>query len=168
MSWCRQTMIDDIFRIRGIARGGVGGRFFRAVGERSCPRTGAASLRGTTPADGQDQKRRALANLDEIVEAANGVMVARGDLGVETDLAEIPIVQKRIIAVANAWARPVITATQMLESMVEAPASHPSGSYRCGQRGDRRHGCGDAFCRDGYWPVSHRCRKDASSGAGRH
>lgn len=70
------------------------------------------------------EKRRALANLEEIVEAADGVMVARGDLGVETDLAGIPIVQKRIIAVANAWARPVITATQMLESMVEH--EHPT------------------------------------------
>lgn len=65
------------------------------------------------------EKRQALAELDAIVEAADGVMVARGDLGVETDLAEIPLVQKRIIALANARARPVITATQMLESMVE-------------------------------------------------
>jgi pyruvate kinase len=70
------------------------------------------------------EKRRALADLDAIVEASDGVMVARGDLGVETDLAEIPIVQKRIIAVANAHGRPVITATQMLESMVEH--EHPT------------------------------------------
>lgn len=64
------------------------------------------------------EKHQALLNLDGIVAAADGVMVARGDLGVETDLAAIPIVQKRIIAAANAAARPVITATQMLESMV--------------------------------------------------
>jgi pyruvate kinase len=64
------------------------------------------------------EKRQALADLDAIVAAADGVMVARGDLGVETDLAEMPLVQKRIIALANAQARPVITATQMLESMV--------------------------------------------------
>ena len=64
------------------------------------------------------EKRRALADLDAIVEASDGVMVARGDLGVETNLAEIPIVQKRIIAAANALGRPVVTATQMLESMV--------------------------------------------------
>ncbi|HEX8874992.1 MAG TPA: pyruvate kinase [Nitrosospira sp.] len=70
------------------------------------------------------EKRKALANLDEIIEASDGVMVARGDLGIETDLAEIPIVQKRIIAAANARARPVVTATQMLESMVER--EHPT------------------------------------------
>ncbi|SCY28315.1 pyruvate kinase [Nitrosospira sp. Nl5] len=70
------------------------------------------------------EKRGALADLDAIVEASDGVMVARGDLGVETDLAEIPIVQKRIIAAANARGRPVITATQMLESMVEH--EHPT------------------------------------------
>ena len=64
------------------------------------------------------EKRQALIELDAIVAAADGVMVARGDLGVETDLAQIPLVQKRIIAVANALARPVVTATQMLESMV--------------------------------------------------
>jgi pyruvate kinase len=70
------------------------------------------------------EKRRALADLEAIVAASDGVMVARGDLGVETDLAEIPLVQKRIIAAANAGARPVITATQMLESMIER--EHPT------------------------------------------
>jgi pyruvate kinase len=70
------------------------------------------------------EKRRALADLDAIVEASDGLMVARGDLGIETDLAEIPVVQKRIITAANACGRPVITATQMLESMVEH--EHPT------------------------------------------
>jgi pyruvate kinase len=70
------------------------------------------------------EKPQALANLDAIVAAADGVMVARGDLGVETDLAQIAIVQKRIIAIANARARPVVTATQMLESMIEH--EHPT------------------------------------------
>jgi pyruvate kinase len=65
------------------------------------------------------ERRRALLELEAIVEAADGVMVARGDLGVETDLAEIPLLQKRIIAASNAKARPVVTATQMLESMVQ-------------------------------------------------
>jgi pyruvate kinase len=70
------------------------------------------------------EKPQALTNLDAIVAAADGVMVARGDLGVETDLAHIALVQKRIIAAANALARPVVTATQMLESMIEH--EHPT------------------------------------------
>ena len=70
------------------------------------------------------EKRRALTDLDAIIAASDGVMVARGDLGVETDLARIPLVQKRIIAAANAQARPVVTATQMLESMIEH--EHPT------------------------------------------
>ncbi len=63
------------------------------------------------------EKREALADLEKIVEAADGVMVARGDLGVEIDVAETPVAQKRIIAVCREKLRPVIVATQMLESM---------------------------------------------------
>jgi pyruvate kinase len=65
------------------------------------------------------ERRRAIDKLEGIIDAADGVMVARGDLGVETEIAEIPLLQKRIIRMANAKARPVITATQMLESMIE-------------------------------------------------
>lgn len=85
-----------------------------------------ALLRGREPPllMAKIEKRRALGALESIVAAAEGVMVARGDLGVETDLAQIALVQKRIIAVANAAARPVVTATQMLESMVEH--EHPT------------------------------------------
>ncbi len=80
---------------------------------RAClPRAGAPLLMAKI------EKRRALAGLEAILDAADGAMVARGDLGVETDLAEVPLVQKRIIAAAGARARPVVTATQMLESMV--------------------------------------------------
>ena len=67
------------------------------------------------------EKDTALENIHAIVEAADAVMVARGDLGVELPFEEVPIAQKRIIAVANALGRPVITATQMLESMVTNP-----------------------------------------------
>ena len=68
------------------------------------------------------ENRQAVENFDEIVHEADGVMVARGDLGVETGIDDIPLLQKRIIEKANAAGKPVITATQMLESMVDNPA----------------------------------------------
>ena len=67
------------------------------------------------------EKPQAVANLDEIVDAFDAVMVARGDLGVELPLEEVPMVQKRIVSAARRWAKPVIVATQMLESMISAP-----------------------------------------------
>jgi pyruvate kinase len=63
------------------------------------------------------EKPEALQNLDEIVQAADGVMVARGDLGVEIDVAEMPVAQKRIVATCTRYQKPVIIATQMLDSM---------------------------------------------------
>jgi pyruvate kinase len=66
------------------------------------------------------ERREAIENLDSIVEAADGVMIARGDLGVEYPAERVPILQKRIIDRANAREVLVITATQMLESMVHA------------------------------------------------
>lgn len=65
------------------------------------------------------EKREALGCLEEIVDAADGIMVARGDLGVEIDVAETPVAQKRIIQVCREKLKPVIVATQMLESMHE-------------------------------------------------
>lgn len=65
------------------------------------------------------ERKEALENLDRILETSDGVMVARGDLGVETPLEKVPNVQKRIIKKANVLGKPVITATQMLRSMVE-------------------------------------------------
>lgn len=66
------------------------------------------------------EKREALQRLDEIIAEADGVMVARGDLGVEIDVAEMPMAQKLIIRKCREWHRPVIIATQMLESMHES------------------------------------------------
>jgi pyruvate kinase len=67
------------------------------------------------------EKPQAVANLDEIIDAFDAFMVARGDLGVELPLEEVPLVQKQIVTAARRWAKPVIVATQMLESMISAP-----------------------------------------------
>jgi pyruvate kinase len=67
------------------------------------------------------EKDTAVERIDEILECADAVMVARGDLGVELPFEQVPVVQKRIIHLANLFGRPVITATQMLESMIDQP-----------------------------------------------
>jgi len=67
------------------------------------------------------ERKLAVNNFDEIVAESDGIMVARGDLGVEMDIEEIPELQKKIIEKSNAAGKPVITATQMLESMVNNP-----------------------------------------------
>jgi pyruvate kinase len=64
------------------------------------------------------EKPQAVANLEEIVDSFDGIMVARGDLGVEMPIEEVPLVQKRCVELARANAKPVIVATQMLDSMI--------------------------------------------------
>ncbi len=67
------------------------------------------------------ERLEALDNLDEMLQASDAVMVARGDLGLEAPVEQVPLMQKEIIKGALKWARPVITATQMLESMIVNP-----------------------------------------------
>jgi pyruvate kinase len=80
-----------------------------------------AAHRSSVPIIAKLEKPQAIERLEEIFEAADGVMVARGDLGVEMPAEAVPVIQKKIIRQAAEWRKPVITATQMLESMIENP-----------------------------------------------
>ena len=104
-------------------------------------------VRGHTrlPLVAKIEKPQAVQRAEEIVRAADCVMVARGDLGIEMRIEEVPIVQKQVIALAGALARPSITATQMLDSMVVLLAPDARGGRRRRQRDPRRHRRRDAL-----------------------
>ena len=78
-------------------------------------------LGGNMPIVAKVEMQQAIENIKEIIDATNAVMVARGDLGVETDPARVPMYQKDIIRRCRALGKPVITATQMLDSMIRNP-----------------------------------------------
>ena len=84
------------------------------------------------------EKAEAVDCLDEILAETDAVMVARGDLGVEIGVAEVPLIQKRIILAALERGKPVITATQMLESMIHSRRAHAGRGERRRERGARR------------------------------
>ena len=93
----------------------------RRQGRRRRPRDHGRGGR-PLPVIAKIEKPQAIENLDEIVDAFDGFMVARGDLGVECPLEDVPFLQKQIIDKARRNAKPVIVATQMLESMISSPA----------------------------------------------
>ena len=92
--------------------------FVRTADDVRRLRDAIANLGATTMVVAKLERPEALDHLDEILAVSDAVMVARGDLGVEMGPEQVPVLQKRIIAAANAHAIPVITATEMLESMV--------------------------------------------------
>jgi pyruvate kinase len=85
-----------------------------------CAGKGSAESGGMIPVIAKIEKPEAVENLAAIVDAADAIMVARGDLGVEMDIAQVPIVQRKVLAACQHYGKPCIVATQMLESMIEA------------------------------------------------
>jgi pyruvate kinase len=85
------------------------------------PERGADPLAHDIPVVTKVEKPQAVANLESIVQASDGIMVARGDLGVEMDTWHVPVAQKHIVAMCAAYGKPCIVATQMLETMVTEP-----------------------------------------------
>jgi pyruvate kinase len=102
----------------------LGLSFVRSADDVRTARARVEALGGGVPLVAKIETAAALERFDEILEAADAIMVARGDLSIETPFARVPVVQKRLIALASRAARPVITATHMLLSMVSAP--HPT------------------------------------------
>jgi pyruvate kinase len=99
----------------------LGLSFVRSADDVRTARARIKALGGHVPLIAKIETQAALDRFDEILEAADGIMIARGDLSIETPFARVPMVQKRLIARANRRAKPVITATHMLLSMVSAP-----------------------------------------------
>jgi pyruvate kinase len=95
--------------------------FVRSAKDIQLAKQAIAALSGDVPLIAKLEKPQALDQLEEILAAADGVMVARGDLGVEMPPEQVPGIQKHIIRRAADWRKPVITATQMLESMINNP-----------------------------------------------
>lgn len=99
----------------------VAASFVRSASDIAVLRGVCEAARAKIPLIAKIEKHEAISNIDAIMEAVDGIMVARGDLGVEVPIDEVPIIQKMLIHKANRAGKPVITATQMLDSMIRNP-----------------------------------------------
>jgi pyruvate kinase len=99
----------------------IAASFVRNASDIAVLRGVCNASRAKIPLMAKIEKHEAVRNIDEIIAVVDGIMVARGDLGVEIPIDEVPVVQKMIIAKCNAAGKPVITATQMLDSMIRNP-----------------------------------------------
>ncbi len=92
-------------------------KFFIKEVEQSLGRVGESPIRVIA----KIEKHEAVKKIEKIIEVADGIMIARGDLGIEMPAEDVPLIQKKIIDLARAYAKPVIVATQMLDSMQHSP-----------------------------------------------
>lgn len=99
----------------------IAASFVRTASDVAVLRGVCEAARAKIPLIAKIEKHEAVDNIREILDAVDGIMVARGDLGVEMPIDEVPVIQKMLIARANAAGKPVITATQMLDSMIRNP-----------------------------------------------
>ena len=99
----------------------VAASFVRSASDIAVLRGVCEAARAKIPIIAKIEKHEAIHNIDSIMEAVDGIMVARGDLGVEVPIDEVPVIQKMLIHKANRAGKPVITATQMLDSMIRNP-----------------------------------------------
>ena len=113
--------LDDLEFALGLGVDYVALSFVRSAADVKALRTLIEARASQAWVIAKIEKAEAVAALDEILAEAHGVMVARGDLGVEIGAADVPLLQKRIILAALERGKPVITATQMLESMIQSP-----------------------------------------------
>jgi len=112
---------DDLRWALGLRADMIALSFVQGPEDAEPPRKIMEEMGVRLPLIAKVEKPQAVAALDEVVAAFDGIMVARGDLGVEFPLEQVPLVQKRAIRLARQAAKPVIVATQMLESMIGAP-----------------------------------------------
>src|SRR5439155_22236369 len=99
--------------------------FVRSADDLRALKTVLGAKGAPKPIMAKIEKPQAIQHLEEIIAETDGVMVARGDLGVEMSPEKVPMLQKRIIELCNRKGLPVITATQMLESMINDPRPTP-------------------------------------------